>query len=68
MVRVKEDGVGIPPAMLERIFEMFTQVDHSLERSPGGLGIGLTIVRCLVEMHGGTVEAHSGGSDKGASS
>jgi CheY-like chemotaxis protein len=52
--------------MLPRVFEMFKQVDRSLERSEGGLGIGLTLVQRLVEMHGGTVEAHSPGLGKGS--
>jgi CheY-like chemotaxis protein len=52
--------------MLDRVFEMFTQVDRSLERSHGGLGIGLTIVKRLVEMHGGGVEARSEGSGRGS--
>ena len=56
-VSVKDTGVGIPPDMLPKIFDMFTQVDRSLERSQGGLGIGLTLVKRLVEMHGGSVEA-----------
>jgi len=56
---VTDSGVGIPPHMLKRIFDMFTQVDKSLERTHGGLGIGLTLVRRLVEMHGGTVTAES---------
>jgi CheY-like chemotaxis protein len=63
---VKDDGVGIPREKLEAIFEMFTQVDRSLERSQGGLGIGLNLVRGLVEMHGGRVEAHSDGPGKGS--
>jgi PAS domain S-box-containing protein len=66
IVRVKDTGIGIPQEMLPRIFEMFTQVDRSLERSQGGLGIGLTLVQSLVEMHGGTVEAHSDGPGKGS--
>ncbi len=65
-IRVKDTGIGIPPEMLPRIFEMFTQVDRSLERSQGGLGIGLTLVQRLVEMHGGTIEAHSGGPGEGS--
>jgi PAS domain S-box-containing protein len=65
-VRVKDTGIGIPPEMLPRVFEMFTQVERSLERSQGGLGLGLTLVRSLVEMHGGTVKAHSGGPGKGS--
>ena len=66
LIRVKDTGIGIPTEMLPRIFEMFTQVDRSLERSEGGLGIGLTLVQRLVEMHGGTVEAHSEGPGKGS--
>ncbi len=57
--RVRDNGVGIPPDMLPSIFELFTQVDGSLERAQGGLGIGLTLVRRLVELHGGTIEARS---------
>jgi PAS domain S-box-containing protein len=66
VIRVKDTGIGIPPEMLSRIFEMFAQVDRSLDRSEGGLGIGLTLVKRLVEMHGGTVEAYSGGHGKGS--
>ena len=55
-----------PPTSLPRIFEMFAQVDTSLERSRDGLGIGLTLVKTLVEMHGGTVEAHSDGLGRGS--
>ncbi|MBM4071510.1 MAG: response regulator [Planctomycetes bacterium] len=66
VVKVRDNGVGIPPHMLTRIFEMFTQVDHSLEKKHGGLGIGLTLVKRLVEMHGGTVEAHSAGQGSGS--
>jgi signal transduction histidine kinase len=65
-VSVRDNGVGIPAPMLPRIFEMFTQVDRSLEKSQGGLGIGLSIVKRLVEMHGGTVEAHSEGDRLGS--
>jgi PAS domain S-box-containing protein len=63
---VKDAGIGIPPAMLDKIFDMFTQVDRSLEQSQTGLGIGLTLVKRLVEMHGGTVEAHSDGPGLGS--
>src|SRR5205085_4106314 len=65
-VRVHDTGIGIPRESLPRIFEMFTQVDASLERSQGGLGIGLTLVRRLVEMHGGSVVARSDGPGKGS--
>ena len=63
---MRDTGIGIPADMLPRIFEMFTQVDRTLERSQGGLGIGLTLVRRLVEMHGGSVEARSDGPGKGS--
>jgi PAS domain S-box-containing protein len=66
LIRVKDTGIGIPTETLPRIFDMFTQVDHSLKRSEGGLGIGLTLVQRLVEMHGGTVEARSDGPGKGS--
>ena len=66
VLRVKDSGAGIPAPMLSRIFEMFTQVDRTLERSQGGLGIGLSLVRRLVELHGGTVEARSDGLDRGS--
>jgi PAS domain S-box-containing protein len=66
VIRVKDTGAGIPSEMLHRIFDMFTQVDHTLERSEGGLGIGLTLVQQLVEMHGGAVEARSAGLGQGS--
>jgi len=66
VIRVKDDGIGIAKADLPRIFDMFAQVDTSLERSRDGLGIGLTLVRTLVDMHGGTVEAHSDGPGHGS--
>jgi PAS domain S-box-containing protein len=66
VVRVRDSGIGIPRQMLGRIFEMFTQVDHTLDRAQGGLGIGLTLVRRLVEMHGGTVDARSEGPGTGS--
>jgi signal transduction histidine kinase len=66
VVRVRDTGVGVPAEMLPRLFELFTQVDRSLNRSQGGLGIGLALVRRLTEMHGGTVEATSGGPGKGS--
>ena len=63
---VSDTGTGIPPDQLERIFEMFTQVDRSVRRAQGGLGIGLTLVRRLVGMHGGSIEARSAGLGKGS--
>jgi signal transduction histidine kinase len=66
MVAVRDTGVGIPAAMLPRVFEMFVQVEHSLERAQGGLGIGLALVRGLVGMHGGAVEANSEGHGQGS--
>jgi signal transduction histidine kinase len=66
LVRVKDTGVGIPAEKLPRLFEMFFQIDQSVERSHGGLGIGLSLVRQLVELHGGSVKAHSGGVGKGS--
>lgn len=61
IVKVQDNGVGIPSHMLVRIFDAFTQVDQSLEKAQGGLGIGLSLVKWLVELHGGTVEAKSEG-------
>jgi PAS domain S-box-containing protein len=66
VVTVKDTGIGIPPDMLPRIFEMFTQIDRSLERSEGGLGIGLTLVQRLVELHNGSIQASSEGAGKGS--
>jgi PAS domain S-box-containing protein len=66
VISIRDNGIGIPPAMLPRIFEMFTQVDQSLEKSHGGLGIGLNIVQRLVEMHEGTVTAESEGYGHGS--
>jgi signal transduction histidine kinase/CheY-like chemotaxis protein len=64
--RVRDNGMGIPPDMLSSIFELFKQVDLSLDRSQGGLGIGLTLVHKLVGMHGGRVEALSDGLNQGS--
>ncbi|MES2887759.1 MAG: PAS domain S-box protein [Pseudomonadota bacterium] len=66
VVRVQDSGVGIPRQMLPRVFDMFAQVDRTLERSQGGLGIGLALVRKLVEMHGGSVRADSEGANRGS--
>ncbi|CAN5380234.1 hypothetical protein BH11PLA2_BH11PLA2_44990 [soil metagenome] len=66
IVAVKDNGVGIPAEMLPKVFDAFTQVNRSLEKSQGGLGIGLTIVRNLVHLHGGTIEARSDGPDRGS--
>ncbi len=65
-IRVADTGMGIPAEMLPRIFDLFTQVSRSIDRAEGGLGIGLTLVRRLVAMHGGTVEATSPGLGAGS--
>jgi CheY-like chemotaxis protein len=59
VVKVKDTGVGISPALLPKVFDLFTQAERSLDRSQGGLGIGLALVHRLTELHGGTVEVHS---------
>lgn len=66
VISVRDNGVGIPGDMLPHVFEMFKQVDRSLERSQGGLGIGLTLVRRLLDLHDGNIEAHSDGPDQGS--
>ena len=66
VLRVRDTGIGIAPQMLPRIFELFVQVDHASTKAQGGLGIGLTLVKNLVEMHNGTVEARSEGLGKGS--
>jgi signal transduction histidine kinase/ActR/RegA family two-component response regulator len=65
-VSVRDTGIGIPADALPGIFDMFSQVDHSLEKAQGGLGIGLTLVKQLLEMHGGRIEARSEGAGKGS--
>lgn len=66
VVAVQDNGIGIPAGMLAHVFDMFTQIDPSLERAQGGLGIGLTLVKRLVEMHGGAIEARSAGPGHGS--
>ncbi|WAK01101.1 hybrid sensor histidine kinase/response regulator [Methylobacter sp. YRD-M1] len=66
LIKVRDTGIGIAPDMLPHIFDLFTQADGSLSRSQGGLGIGLTLVRRLVEMHGGSVNASSAGIGQGS--
>jgi PAS domain S-box-containing protein len=66
VVAVRDNGIGIPAGMLGGVFDMFTQVDRSHAHVGGGLGIGLTIAQRLVEMHGGSIEAHSGGPGAGS--
>jgi signal transduction histidine kinase/ActR/RegA family two-component response regulator len=66
VLRVCDDGIGLEPELASRVFELFVQGDRELDRSQGGLGIGLTLVRRLAEMHGGSASVHSGGAGKGA--
>jgi CheY-like chemotaxis protein/two-component sensor histidine kinase len=66
LVCVRDNGIGIRPEMLEAVFTPFAQDDHSLARSAGGLGIGLSIARALAQLHGGSLRAHSEGADQGA--
>jgi PAS domain S-box-containing protein len=66
VVRVRDTGVGIPTEMLPHIFDLFTQADDNPHRTHGGLGIGLTLVKNLVELHGGTIQVHSEGPGKGS--
>ena len=66
LISVRDTGMGIAPEMLGRVFDLFAQADRTLDRSQGGLGIGLTMVRRLAEMHGGTVDVCSEGLGKGA--
>lgn len=66
VVSVKDNGMGIPPELLPKMFELFAQADRALDRSQGGLGIGLTLARRLVELHGGTLTAHSEGVGMGS--
>jgi CheY-like chemotaxis protein len=66
IVAIRDNGIGIPASHLTSVFDMFMQVDRSNRRAQGGLGIGLTLVRTLVHMHGGRVEARSAGTNKGS--
>jgi CheY-like chemotaxis protein/two-component sensor histidine kinase len=66
VIRVKDNGIGISPEILPHLFSPFTQADHSLDRSTGGLGLGLSIVKGIVDLHGGKVSAFSEGLGKGS--
>src|SRR5262249_18430730 len=65
-ISVTDDGIGIPPDMLRRVFDIFVQLDQRLERTQGGLGVGLGLVKNIVEMHGGSVSAASDGPGRGS--
>ncbi|MGC8638248.1 MAG: chemotaxis protein CheB [Isosphaeraceae bacterium] len=65
-IRVQDTGIGIQPEMLERVFDLFVQADPGLDRSEGGMGVGLTLVRAIVERHGGRITALSAGRDRGS--
>jgi signal transduction histidine kinase/ActR/RegA family two-component response regulator len=66
VLAVRDNGIGIAPAMLSSVFELFTQARQGLDRSRGGLGLGLSLVRSLVALHGGTIQAYSEGEGKGS--
>jgi CheY-like chemotaxis protein len=66
VIRIRDTGIGIPPEMLHQVFELFAQANRSLDRAQGGLGIGLTLVRRLVQMHGGSVQGFSEGAGRGS--
>lgn len=66
VIAVRDTGTGIPAEMLPRVFDLFTQIDRTLGRAQGGLGIGLALVKSLIEMHGGSVAAHSDGPGRGS--
>jgi two-component system, sensor histidine kinase len=67
VVSVSDTGMGIPPEMVGSVFDLFAQIDRTLDRAKGGLGIGLSLVRSLVELHGGSISAQSAGIDQGSS-
>src|SRR5207237_10793283 len=66
VLRVRDEGIGIPKDLATRVFDLFVQGNRDLDRALGGLGIGLTLVRRLAEMHGGTATVYSEGEDKGS--
>ncbi len=66
VIRVRDDGIGMAPEVLPHVFDLFAQADEAVDRAEGGLGIGLTLVKRLVELHGGTVEANSAGPGSGS--
>ena len=66
MIRVKDTGIGLSERMIPRVFDLFAQADISLDRTQGGLGIGLTLVRSLVELHGGSIGVESPGLGQGS--
>lgn len=66
VVRIRDEGIGIDPELLPRVFDLFTQAETSRDQNESGLGIGLALVKNIVEMHQGTVEVHSGGIGQGS--
>src|SRR5262249_9646124 len=66
VIEVIDTGIGLPPELLNRVFDLFAQADRTLDRSEGGLGIGLTVTQKLAEMHGGMITAESDGLGKGS--
>ena len=66
MIRVRDDGIGIRPEMQSRIFDLFTQIPAGKTMDAGGLGLGLPLVRELVQLHGGSVQVHSEGENRGS--
>jgi signal transduction histidine kinase len=66
LLAIADDGIGMEPALVERVFDLFTQAERTPDRSQGGLGLGLALAKSLVELHGGTLRAHSGGLGKGS--